>query len=181
MHKDIKEILLTEEEIHGRVTELGTEIAVDYKGQELLVVGILKGAVVFYADLLRAIGEDVNVCLDFMACSSYGEGTVSSGHVKIKKDLDNSVADKHVLIVEDIVDTGNTLYYLVDELNKRGAKSVKIATLLSKPDRLEKDVHVDYIGFVIPDAFVIGYGLDYAEKYRQLKYIGVLKEEVYAN
>ena len=166
MHKDIKEILLTEEEIHGRVTELGTEIAADYKGQELLVVGILKGAVVFYADLLRAIGEDVNVC---------------SGHVKIKKDLDNSVADKHVLIVEDIVDTGNTLYYLVDELNKRGAKSVKIATLLSKPDRREKDVHVDYIGFVIPDAFVIGYGLDYAEKYRQLKYIGVLKEEVYAN
>lgn len=95
--------------------------------------------------------------------------------------MDNSVADKHVLIVEDIVDTGNTLYYLVDELNKRGAKSVKIATLLSKPDRREKDVHVDYIGFVIPDAFVIGYGLDYAEKYRQLKYIGVLKEEVYAN
>ena len=181
MHKDIKEILLTEEEIRGRVTELGTEIAADYKGQELLVVGILKGAVVFYADLLRAIGEDVNVWLDFMACSSYGEGTVSSGHVKIKKDLDNSVADKHVLIVEDIVDTGNTLYYLVDELNKRGAKSVKIATLLSKPDRREKDVHVDYIGFVIPDAFVIGYGLDYAEKYRQLKYIGVLKEEVYAN
>lgn len=180
MHTDVKEILITEEQLANRIAEMGQEIAKDYKGEDVLAVGILKGAVVFYADLVRAIGEDVNVSLDFMACSSYGAGTVSTGSINIKKDLDTSVEGKHVLVIEDIVDTGNTLYYLLDELKRRGAKSVKLATLLSKPDRREKEVAVDYIGFVIPDAFVIGYGLDYAEKYRQLKYIGVLKEDVYA-
>lgn len=180
MHTDVKEILITEEQLANRIAEMGQEIAKDYKGEDVLAVGILKGAVVFYADLVRAIGEDVNVSLDFMACSSYGAGTVSTGTIDIKKDLDTSVEGKHVLVIEDIVDTGNTLYYLLDELKRRGAKSVKLATLLSKPDRREKEVAVDYIGFVIPDEFVIGYGLDYAEKYRQLKYIGVLKEDVYA-
>lgn len=180
MHTDVKKILITEEQLANRIVEMGQEIAKDYKGEDVLAIGILKGAVVFYADLIRAIGEDVNVSLDFMACSSYGAGTVSTGTINIKKDLDVSVEGKHVLVIEDIVDTGNTLYYLLDELKRRGAKSVKLATLLSKPDRREKDVPVDYIGFVIPDEFVIGYGLDYAEKYRQLKYIGVLKEDVYA-
>ncbi|MCF0154983.1 MAG: hypoxanthine phosphoribosyltransferase [Veillonella sp.] len=180
MHTDIKEVLLTEEQIRDRVNELGAEIAKDYAGEDVVLVGVLKGAVIFYADLARAIGEDVNVSLDFMSCSSYGEGTTSSGVVRILKDLDKPVEGKHVIVVEDIVDTGNTLSYLLENLKSRGAKSVRLATLLNKPDRRVKDVAVDYVGFVIPDEFVIGYGLDYAEKYRQLKYIGILKEEVYA-
>ena len=179
MHQDVKEILLTEEQIHNRIQEMGAQIAADYKGQDLVCVGILKGAVVFYADLIRAIGPDVNVSLDFMSCSSYGEGTTSSGVINIKKDLDHSIEGQHVLVIEDIVDTGNTLSYLLEDLKSRGAASVTLATLLDKPDRRVKDVQVDYVGFKIPDVFVIGYGLDYAEKYRQLNYVGILKESVY--
>lgn len=179
MHQDVKEILFSEEDIQARIAEMGAAIANDYAGKDLLAVGILKGAVVFYTDLIRAMGEQVNVSLDFMACSSYGDATVSSGHINIKKDLDQSVEGRHVLVIEDIIDTGNTLSYLLEELNNRGAASVRLAALLSKPDRREKDVPIDYVGFTIPDAFVIGYGLDYAEKYRQLPYIGILKESVY--
>lgn len=179
LHQDVKELLLSREDIQKRVDELGADIAADYKGQEVVMVCVLKGAVMFYADLVRAVGNDVDVSLDFISCSSYGNGTVSSGEVRIMKDLDRSVEGKHVLVVEDIVDTGNTLSYLLKNLKDRGAKSVKLATLLNKPDRRTVEVNVDYNGFTIPDYFVIGYGLDYAERYRQLPYIGILKEEVY--
>ncbi|KGF47184.1 hypoxanthine phosphoribosyltransferase [Veillonella montpellierensis DNF00314] len=179
LHNDVKKVLLSEEEIKKRVQELGEAISQDYKGEELVLVCVLKGAVVFYTDLIRAIGNDVDVSLDFISCSSYGNGTVSSGEVRIMKDLDRSVEGKHVLVVEDIVDTGTTLHYLLDNLKARQAKSVKLATLLNKPERRKVDVHVDYNGFTVPDYFVIGYGLDYAERYRQLPYIGILKEEIY--
>lgn len=179
LHNDVKKVLLSEEEIKKRVQELGEAISQDYKGEELVLVCVLKGAVVFYTDLIRAIGNDVDVSLDFISCSSYGNGTVSSGEVRIMKDLDRSVEGKHVLVVEDIVDTGTTLHYLLDNLKARQAKSVKLATLLNKPERRKVDVHVDYNGFTVPDYFVIGYGLDYAERYRHLPYIGILKEEIY--
>lgn len=179
LHNDVKKVLLSEEEIKKRVQELGEAISQDYKGEELVLVCVLKGAVVFYTDLIRAIGNDVDVSLDFISCSSYGNSTVSSGEVRIMKDLDRSVEGKHVLVVEDIVDTGTTLHYLLDNLKARQAKSVKLATLLNKPERRKVDVHVDYNGFTVPDYFVIGYGLDYAERYRQLPYIGILKEEIY--
>ncbi|WP_038113932.1 hypoxanthine phosphoribosyltransferase [Veillonella montpellierensis] len=179
LHNDVKKVLLSEEEIKKRVQELGEAISQDYKGEELVLVCVLKGAVVFYTDLIRAIGNDVDVSLDFISCSSYGNGTVSSGEVRIMKDLDRSVEGKHVLVVEDIVDTGTTLHYLLDNLKARQAKSVKLATLLNKPERRKVEVHVDYNGFTVPDYFVIGYGLDYAERYRQLPYIGILKEEIY--
>lgn len=179
LHNDVKKVLLSEEEIKKRVQELGEAISQDYKGEELVLVCVLKGAVVFYTDLIRAIGSDVDVLLDFISCSSYGNGTVSSGEVRIMKDLDRSVEGKHVLVVEDIVDTGTTLHYLLDNLKARQAKSVKLATLLNKPERRKVEVHVDYNGFTVPDYFVIGYGLDYAERYRQLPYIGILKEEIY--
>lgn len=179
LHNDVKKVLLSEEEIKKRVQELGEAISQDYKGEKLVLVCVLKGAVVFYTDLIRAIGNDVDVSLDFISCSSYGNGTVSSGEVRIMKDLDRSVEGKHVLVVEDIVDTGTTLHYLLDNLKARQAKSVKLATLLNKPERRKVDVHVDYNGFTVPDYFVIGYGLDYAERYRHLPYIGILKEEIY--
>lgn len=179
LHNDVKKVLLSEAEIKKRVQELGEAISQDYKGEELVLVCVLKGAVVFYTDLIRAIGNDVDVSLDFISCSSYGNGTVSSGEVRIMKDLDRSVEGKHVLVVEDIVDTGTTLHYLLDNLKARQAKSVKLATLLNKPERRKVDVHVDYNGFTVPDYFVIGYGLDYAERYRHLPYIGILKEEIY--
>lgn len=179
LHNDVKKVLLSEEEIKKRVQELGEAISQDYKGEELVLVCVLKGAVVFYTDLIRAIGNDVDVSLDFISCSSYGNGTVSSGEVRIMKDLDRSVEGKHVLVVEDIVDTGTTLHYLLDNLKARQAKSVKLATLLNKPERRKVEVHVDYNGFTVPDYFVIGYGLDYAERYRHLPYIGILKEEIY--
>ena len=179
MHNDVKEILLSEEQIATRVQELGAAIAVDYKDQEVVLVGVLKGAVVFYADIARAIGEDMDVKLDFMSCSSYGDGTTSTGVVRILKDLDRSVEGKHVLVVEDIVDTGTTLHYLLDNLKARGAKSVRLVALLNKPERRKMPVHVDYVGFEVPDYFVVGYGLDYAEKYRNLPFIGILKPAVY--
>ncbi len=178
MHQDIKEILFTEEQIAARVRELGAQITKDYAGKTILMCGILKGAVTFFADLARCI--DGPVYFDFMSCSSYGSSTTSSGVLKIRKDLDNDVKDKDVLIVEDIIDTGVTLSHLVPMLQERGARSVKLATLLSKPARRQVEVPVDYNGFEIPDAFVVGYGLDYDSRYRNLPYIGILKEEVYS-
>ena len=181
MIPEVKELLLSEEQIQKRVAELGRQITEDYKGKEIVLVGVLKGAIVFFTDLARAIDDSVDVSFDFISCSSYGSGTTSTGVVRILKDLDRSVEGKHVLVVEDIVDTGTTLHYLLENLHARGAKSVRLAALLNKPERRKMDVEVDYVGFIIPDYFVIGYGLDYAEKYRHLPYIGILKEEMYQN
>ena len=181
MHQDAKDILYTEEQLKARVAELGRQISADYKGESVVLVGVLKGAIVFFTDLARSIDENVAVRFAFISCSSYGSGTTSTGVVRILKDLDRSVEGKHVLVVEDIVDTGTTLHYLLENLHARGAKSVRLAALLNKPERRTMDVEVDYVGFVIPDYFVIGYGLDYAEKYRHLPYIGILKEEMYQN
>ncbi|MFZ5592082.1 MAG: hypoxanthine phosphoribosyltransferase [Bacillota bacterium] len=177
MHPDAREVLITEQQIANRVAELGRQISRDYAGREILVVGILKGAVLFLADLVRHI--DVPVRLDFMAVSSYGATTDSSGVVQIIKDLEQSIEGRHVLIVEDIVDTGLTLKYLQDNLATRRPASLRICTLLDKPGRRKVPVQVDYNGFVIPDEFVVGYGLDYAERYRNLRDILVLKPEVY--
>ena len=167
-------VLYTEEEVNERIRQMGEEISRDYEGKTLHLVAILKGATFFACELAKRI--TVPVTLDFMSVSSYGDSTISSGIVKINKDLDEHIEGKNVLVVEDIVDTGNTLSYLLDNLQKRGSASVKLCTLLSKPDRREKDVNVDYTGFVIPDKFVVGYGLDYAQKYRNLPYIGIIEE-----
>lgn len=177
MERIIKEVLVSEEDIKNKVKELGDIITEDYKDKDLIVVGILKGAVVFMSDLCREI--KLPILMDFMAVSSYGKSSISTGEVRIVKDLDYSVENKDILIVEDIIDTGYTLSYLTDNLRKRGANSVKIITLLDKPDRRKANVHVDYLGFEIPDEFVVGYGLDFAEQYRNLPYVAALKEEVY--
>ncbi|NLX62146.1 MAG: hypoxanthine phosphoribosyltransferase [Tissierellia bacterium] len=177
MQDAIKEVLVTEEEIKEKVMELGEQITNDYRGKNLMLIGILKGAVMFLSDLARHI--KIPVMIDFMAVSSYGSSSESTGVVRIIKDLESSIEDYDVLIVEDIIDTGLTLSYLTDNLKKRKAKSVKIVTLLDKPERRKVDVPVDYVGFTIPDEFVIGYGIDYAEKYRNLPFVAALKEEVY--
>lgn len=179
MHQDVKEILYSQEQLETRIRELGAEISKDYANESVVLVGVLKGAIVFYTDLARTIDDSVDVSFDFISCSSYGDGTTSTGVVRILKDLDRSVEGKNVLVVEDIVDTGTTLHYLLDNLKARGAKSVRLAALLNKPERRKMDVDVDYVGFTVPDYFVVGYGLDYAEQYRQLPYIGILKESVY--
>ncbi|ADL08811.1 hypoxanthine phosphoribosyltransferase [Thermosediminibacter oceani] len=177
MLEDIKEILITEEEIKNKLRELGEKITRDYKDKDnVLVVGVLKGAVLFIADLIRHI--QLPVQLDFMAVSSYGASTKSSGVVRILKDLDEEVEGKHILIVEDIIDSGLTLSYLYSMLKSRKPASIKICTLLDKPSRRKVDIEVDYLGFEIPDLFVVGYGLDYNEKYRNLPFIGILKPEV---
>lgn len=178
MEDIVKSVLISREEIDKRVKELGEEITRDYKDKDILVVGILKGAVIFMSELVQRI--DKPVTMDFMAVSSYGKSSVSTGEVRIIKDLDNSVEGKDILIVEDIIDTGYTLQYLTDNLTKRGAKSVKICTFLDKIDRREVDIPVDYIGFEVPDEFIVGYGLDYAEMGRNLPYVAALKEEVYS-
>ncbi len=178
LHADIAEVLLNEETIAKRVSELGTQITNAYAGESPVVICILKGASIFTADLLRHI--NLPVALDFMAISSYGSGTRSSGIVRISKDLDTSIEDRHVLVVEDIVDSGLTLHYLLENLRSRRPASVQICVLLDKKDRREVGIDVNYRGFNIPDKFVVGYGLDYAEKYRNLPYIGVLKPEVYS-
>lgn len=178
MEKDLAKILITEENIKMKVQELGKEICRDYAGQDLLVVGILKGAIMFMSDLVRAINLPLNI--DFMAVTSYGKSTESSGAVRILKDLDSSIEGRNVLIVEDIVDTGLTLKYLTENLSARAPKSVRICTFLNKPERRKVEVDVHYTGFVIPDEFVVGYGLDFAEKYRNLPFIAVLKPEAYA-
>ena len=168
-------VLYSEEEIIARVKEMGEQISRDYEGKELHLVGILKGATFFACELAKRI--TVPVTLDFMSVSSYGDATESSGIVRINKDLDEPLEGREVLVVEDIVDTGNTLAYLLDNLQKRGARSVRLCALLDKPERREKDVKVDYTGFEIPDKFVVGFGLDYAQKYRNLPYIGVVETE----
>lgn len=177
MDNMIKKVLVSEEDIRKKVEELGKKISEDYKDKNLLLVGILKGAVIFMSDLARSI--DIPVKLDFMAVSSYGKSSVSTGEVRIIKDLDYSVENKDILIIEDIIDTGYTLSYLTDNLIKRGANSVKVCTLLNKPERRKVDVPVDYLGFDIPDEFVVGYGLDYAEEGRNLPYVAALKKEAY--
>lgn len=179
LEQDIAEILINEDELQKKIKELGQMITRDYAGKEPVLIGVLKGAIMFISDLIRYI--DLPITIDFMAISSYGASTHSSGIVKIIKDLDHSIQDKDVLIVEDIIDSGLTLSYLRKNLMGRGPRSVKICTLLDKPERRLTDVKVDYVGFTIPDKFVVGYGLDYAEKYRNLPYIGVLKHEIYSN
>lgn len=166
-------VLLPEEELAGRIAELGEQISKDYEGETVFLVCVLKGAAFFACELAKRI--TVPVIIDFMATSSYGSGTVSSGVVKIKKDLDLDPAGQNVIIVEDIIDSGNTLNFLGQLFKERGAKSVRMVTMLDKPDRREVDVHVDYTGFTIPDQFVVGYGLDYDQKYRNLPYIGVVE------
>lgn len=177
MVKDVERILITSEEIGARVRELGQQITNDYAGQDILMIGVLRGAVIFMSDLARAIKRPIDI--DFMAISSYGLSTSSSGVVRILKDLDEVVEGRHILIVEDIIDSGLTLNYLVENIKSRKPASVRICTLLSKPDRRKVNVTVDYNGFIIPDHFVVGYGLDYAGKYRNLPFIGVLKPQVY--
>lgn len=177
MQNDIQEVLISQEQIKEKVAELGVKLSKEYEGRDPLVICVLKGAFIFMADLVKEI--TVPMELDFMAVSSYGASTKSSGVVKIIKDLDSSVEGRDVLIVEDIIDSGLTLSYLIDVLHGRNAKSVKVVTLFDKPARRTVDLKADYTGFVIPDAFIVGYGLDYAEKYRNLPYIGVLKPEIY--
>lgn len=177
LEKDIEKVLITREEIQVRCEELGKELAETYKNNNPLVVGVLKGAVPFMADIIRSI--DAHLEIDFMDVSSYGNATVSSGEVKIVKDLDTNVEGRDLLIVEDIIDSGRTLAYLVDLFKYRKAKSVKIVTLLDKPEGRVVDIEADYVGFNVPNEFVVGYGLDYAEAYRNLPYIGVLKPSVY--
>ncbi len=177
MMDDVEKILFSETELAARIKELGQTITADYAGKEILMIGILRGAVIFMSDLARAI--DLPVAIDFMAVSSYGASTTSSGVVRILKDLDEDVENKHVLIVEDIIDSGLTLNYLMDNLWSRKPASIKICTLLNKPERRKVEVPIAYNGFTIPDHFVVGYGLDFAEKYRNLPFIGVLKPEAY--
>ncbi|HBE7108749.1 TPA: hypoxanthine phosphoribosyltransferase [Enterococcus faecium] len=177
LEKDIERILLSQEEIQVRCKELGKELTEIYQNTNPLVVGVLKGAVPFMADIVRSI--DTYLELDFMDVSSYGNATVSSGEVKIVKDLDTNVEGRDLLIVEDIIDSGRTLAYLVDLFKYRKAKSVKIVTLLDKPEGRVVNIEADYVGFNVPNEFVVGYGLDYAEAYRNLPYIGVLKPSVY--
>lgn len=178
LKKDIEEVLITEEEIQEKVDELGAILTEEYKDKYPLAIGILKGALPFMGDLIRRI--DTYIELDFMDVSSYGNATVSSGEVKIVKDLNTSVEGRDVLIIEDIIDSGKTLRYLVDLMKYRKANSVKIVTLLDKPAGRKVNLEADYIGFTVPDSFVVGYGLDYMEKYRNLSYIGVLKKEIYS-
>ena len=166
-------VLLSEEEVDKRIQEIGEQISKDYAGEQVHLVCVLRGGVFFLCELAKRI--TVPVSLDFMSVSSYGQDTKSSGVVKIVKDLDDSLVDKHVIVVEDIVDSGRTLSYLLEMLKDRGPKSMKLCTLLDKPDRRVVDVKVDYTGFQIPDEFVVGYGLDYAQKYRNLPYIGVVE------
>ncbi len=177
MERDIKEVLLTEQAIAEKVRELGERITKDYAGKELLVVGILKGSNVFMSDLIRQIQLPIKI--DFMIVSSYGNATESTGVVKIIKDIEEGMKDKHILIVEDIIDSGLTLKYLTQVLATREPASVKLCTLIDKPARRKEAVDVDYIGYELPDAFIVGYGIDYAEHYRNLPYIAVLKPEVY--
>lgn len=177
MKEDIKEVLISEEEIQSKVLEMGARITQDYEGRNLLIISVLKGSFIFMADLARAIKIPTEV--DFMAVSSYGSGVKTSGVVKIIKDLDIAVDGYDILIVEDILDSGMTLYYLKEILLKRSPKSIRIATLLDKPSRRTVDIRPDYSCFTVPDEFVVGYGLDYNEKYRNLPYVGVLKPCVY--
>ena len=177
LEKDIDHILFSEEQLKARVREIAGQIDRDFAGKDPMLISVLRGSFIFMADLMRSITLPCTV--DFMAVSSYGAGTTSSGQVKITKDLSESIEGRDIIVVEDILDSGNTLSYLLQILQARHPASMKLCTLLDKPDRRIKPVHVDYSGFSIPDEFVVGYGLDFAEKYRNLPYIGVLKPCVY--
>ena len=166
-------VLISEEEVDARIRELGEKISKEYEGKQIHLICVLKGGVFFMCELAKRI--TVPVSMDFMCVGSYGDGTKSSGVVRLAKDLDESIENKEVLIVEDIIDSGNTLYYLMDVLRQRKPASLRLCTLLDKPDRRVKDVHVDWTGFEIPDEFVVGYGLEYAQKYRNLPYIVVVE------
>lgn len=177
VERDIGEILLSEEEIRARVAELGREISRDYEDKDLVAVCILRGCFIFFSDLMRQIS--IPVAIEFMSVSSYGGGSESSGSVKINYDMQNDIAGKHVLIVEDIIDSGNTLAHLAEMLKSRRPASIEICALLNKPDRRQVEVDAKYVGFDIPDEFVVGYGLDYNSLYRNYRNIGILKREVY--
>ncbi|HCW72930.1 MAG TPA: hypoxanthine phosphoribosyltransferase [Clostridiaceae bacterium] len=174
---DVKEILISREELAEKCRELGAKISEDFRGKELVLVGILKGSVVFMTDLMKEI--TIPCSIEFMEVSSYGTGATSSGVVKINKDLDMDITGKHILIIEDIIDTGLTLSYLVEYLKTRKAEGIDIVCLLDKKERRTKDIPVTYVGYEVPDEFIIGYGIDYAEKYRNLPYVASLKDEVY--
>jgi hypoxanthine phosphoribosyltransferase len=178
MGADLERVLITEEQIQNRLEELGAAIWADYEGKDLLLVGVLKGAVLVMADLMRTLPGSVP--MDWMAVSSYGSGTKSSGVVRIIKDLDTDITGKHVLVVEDIIDSGLTLHWIAANLVTRNPASVRICTLLRKPDAAKVKIDVDYVGFDIPNEFVVGYGLDYADKYRNLRCIGTLAPSVYS-
>jgi len=177
LHNDIQQVLYSEEQIQDKIRELGETLSRDYEGRTPLVICVLKGAFIFMADLVKRMSIPLE--LDFMAVSSYGQATKSSGVVKILKDLDIPVEGRDVIIVEDIIDSGLTLSYLIDVLERRNALSISVVALFDKPARRTVELDADYKGFVLPDSFVVGYGLDYAEKYRNLPYIGVLKPEIY--
>lgn len=179
MNKDIEKILVTEEDLARITKNLGEKITGDYAGKKLLIVGVLKGSIYFLTDLSRHIDLPCNI--DFIQASSYGSGTVSSGEIRIIKDIADDLTGFDVLLVEDILDTGKTLKHIHDMLSKRNPESIAVITLLDKPSRREVDIYADYIGVDVPNAFVVGYGLDYNQYYRNLPYIGVLKEEVYKN
>ena len=178
MRQDIERILFSEEQLKTRIAELGAQITEDFRDKDPIFVGVLKGCFMFMADLLRSV--DIYCTMDFMAVSSYGDGTTTTGAVKINKDLSRDIAGRHVIIVEDLLDSGVTLAYLKRYLGVRNPAGISIVTLLDKPSRRRADVRADYAGFEVEDAFVVGYGLDYAEQYRNLPYIGVLKSEVYS-
>ncbi|WP_080843573.1 hypoxanthine phosphoribosyltransferase [Cytobacillus gottheilii] len=179
MKNDIEKVLISEEELQEKIADLAKELTDEYQDRFPLAIGVLKGAMPFMSDLLKRM--DTYLEMDFMDVSSYGNSTVSSGEVKILKDLDTSVEGRDILILEDIIDSGLTLSYLVELFRYRKAKSIKIVTLLDKPTGRKVDITADYVGFIVPDEFVVGYGLDYAERYRNLPYIGVLKPEVYSS
>ena len=178
IHNDIEDILYTEEQLAEIVKKIGARISEDYKDKNLFMISVLKGSVVFMADLMRAI--DIPCSIDFLSVSSYGNGTSTSGEVRILKDLDNTLEGKDLLVVEDILDSGVTLSFLLKHLSARNPSSVRLCTLLDKPERRKVNIVPDYVGAVVPDKFIVGYGLDYSEKYRNLPYIGVLKPEIYS-
>lgn len=178
MNKDIDHILISEQQLKTKIAELGAQITEDYRGKDLLLVSILKGACVFLSDLMREV--NLPLAIDFMCVSSYGKDTVTQGRAKIIKELDVDIAGKDVLIVEDILDSGVTLSHVMEILRSRKPASLRLCSLLEKPERHRVHVPLDYVGFVVPDEFVVGYGLDYAEEYRNLPYVGVLRESVYS-
>lgn len=178
MNQDIERILFTEEALRHRVGQLGAQITTDYAGKRPVLASVLRGSYIFMADLTRAI--DLPITVDFMSVSSYGSGTVSSGQVEIKKDLSDSIEGRDLILVEDILDSGNTLHYLRTVLQARKPASIRICTLLDKPERRSQPITADYVGFTIPDVFIVGYGLDYDERYRNLPYVGMLKPSIYA-
>lgn len=178
MRNDIQSIFFTEAQIEERVSELGAEISRDFAGREPILIGVLKGSFIFMADLIRHV--DISCAVDFMAVSSYGNKSATTGAVKINKDLSADIENRHVIVVEDILDSGLTLNYLTNYLTSRNPASITLVALLDKPSRRQAPISADYVGFEIPDAFVVGYGLDFAEKYRNLPYIGILKPELYS-